>query len=705
MSDKHINDRLTKKHKNSKLKSIIACFAGLLVVAVMVTALLLLTYDKGKQLIPNRRGNYSITAMVSVSEDCGYEVESENPVRLASGDDAIFKIRICDGFKKTEDQPDNIIYNSDDGTLTIKNVRYPTEITFGVRPLETYTFELKNDEKNCLIETSVTDGKITEDSLIKVTVKKITGKSFMGFSVGGKVADGGTMVSYSPEYEFRAKENVVLYANYATEGAQLIIYDANGGTVTGSKSTSMAVENLDKNYICPNTLQDKDYLKRDGYILYGYNTEADGSGKYYGLGWNIPIPESGVLKLYAMWAKETDASQFRYKKNTDTNTVTITKYLGNEETVTVPQYIEGLPVTEIGANAFLMKKFKTLILGKHIGTISANAVSKCSSFTTLYMPDMITNMTDISFSDCGSFSTLYINAVTDPRYTAGRNGTYQIKFERLITAPSPKLVIVAGSSSAYGIDSARLEKNLSGKYNVVNYGTNQGTPAAFYIEVASHFMGEGDILLDAPEPHKYQWGYNEINTTTWQIFEAAYDAFSYVDIRNYTKIFTSFAAFNRTRQSMTPRKYTDYTSETVNQYGDYIKYKPNRNADTIYPSPDKAKPNLNFSTSFFTDANVKCMNRSYSLVKEAGAKVYISFAPTNKHAIVENSTKRTTQLTYMNTIKEKYNGTVISDVADYIMKGNYFYNSNLHLSTEGSQIRTDKLASDILTQLSKEGIK
>ena len=30
---------------------------------------------------------------------------------------------------------------------------------------------------------------------------------------------------------------------------------------------------------------------------------------------NIPIPESGVLKLYAMWAKETDASQFRYKKN------------------------------------------------------------------------------------------------------------------------------------------------------------------------------------------------------------------------------------------------------------------------------------------------------------------------------------------------------------------------------------------------------
>lgn len=90
MSDKHINDRFTKKHKNSKSKSIIACFAGLLVVAVMVTALLLLTYDKGKQLIPNRRGNYSITAMVSVSEDCGYEVESENPVRLASGYDAIF---------------------------------------------------------------------------------------------------------------------------------------------------------------------------------------------------------------------------------------------------------------------------------------------------------------------------------------------------------------------------------------------------------------------------------------------------------------------------------------------------------------------------------------------------------------------------------------------------------------------------------------
>lgn len=697
-----MNNRSPKSpnEKRKRLMSILQCAAGLAVCAVAVTALLLFLPGDRTPEPPLRRGDYSVTALLNVEQGSGFEVISENPVKIRSGEDAVFKINISEGYKVSEEQSSAVEYDADSGTVTIRNVKYPTTAKFSVRPIKKLTFSIVNDSTKGTVSVAVGGSdkipeSIDEDTVIKVTAKNKNGKTFMGFSTGGTVADGGTVVSFASEYEFKLSDNTKLYANYATEGAQIIVYDTNGGHVAGSSGTTVYVENLDKNYICPNTLPDLGYMEREGYVLYSYNTKADGSGDSYGLGWNIPIPESGILKLYAQWMKETPASDFTYKASG--KSISITKYNGNDTVVVIPETINGKNVISIAANAFVNKKVETLVLSKNIRSVLGGAFTKCGSLHTLYLPDMIINMKDNSFSDCPELSKLYVNAVTAPRYTKTRNGTYQMKFERLMTAQSPKLVIVAGSSSAYGIDSARLEKALGGQYNVVNYGTNQGTPASFYLEFISHFIDEGDIVIHAPEPHNHQWGHNEINTTTWQIFEAAYNAFSYVDIRNYTKIFSSFASFNNSRISMTERKYEDYTTETVNQYGDYIKYKHNQNSSYI-----AGKVSDRLHTGYFTESNIANINRSYGMISDAGGKVYISFSPVNKNSLTEASKSPARQLEYMNTVKKKYNGTVISVLSDYIMPGQYFYNSDLHLSTEGSHIRTDKLASDILAQLKAE---
>lgn len=697
-----MNNRFPKapNEKRKRLMSILQCAAGLVVCAVAVTALLLLFPGDSVLEPPLRRGDYSVSVLLNVDSEDGFEVTSENPVKIRSGEDAVFKISISEGYKVSEEQSSDIEYDAEAGTVTLKNVKYPTTAKFSVRPRKKLTFSIVNDSTKGSVSVAVggsgtIPASIDEDTVIKVTAKNKSGKTFMGFSTGGTVADGGTVVSFASEYEFKLSDNIKLYANYATEGAQIIVYDTNGGHVAGSTGTTVYVENLDKNYICPNTLPDLRYMEREGYVLYSYNTEADGSGEAYGLGWNVPIPESGMLKLYAQWMQETPETDFTYKVSG--TSVSITKYNGNDTIVVIPETIGGKKVTSIAANAFVNKKLETLVLGKNIHSVLSGAFTKCQALSTLYISDMITSMKDDSFSGCSKLSKLYVNAVTEPRYTNTRNGTYQIKFERLMTAQSPKLVIVAGSSSAYGIDSERLEKALANQYNVVNYGTNQGTPASFYLEFISHFVDEGDIVIHAPEPHKYQWGYNEINTTTWQIFEAAYNAFSYVDIRNYTKIFSSFASFNTSRVSMTKRKYEDYTTETVNQYGDYIKYKKNQSSSYISGS---VTDRLNMG--YFTESNIANLNRSYGMISDAGGKVYISFSPINKNSLADASKSPIRQLEYMNTVKENYNGTVISAVSDYIMPGQYFYNSDLHLSTEGSHIRTDQLAKDILAQLEKE---
>ena len=373
----------------------------------------------------------------------------------------------------------------------------------------------------------------------------------------------------------------------------------------------------------------------------------------------------------------------------------ITGYTGDDEIVVIPEFIDGHPVTTITLGAFSGCSFSTLVFSKNLKTVAGGAVVNCPNFTTLYMSDSILIINDSFYNNCPNFSKLYMNATQAPRYISSRNGTYQIKFERLMTAPGKKLVVTGGSNVAYGVISEQLMDGLGNEYSVVNYGCNASTPASFYIEVISHFIKEGDILVHAPEDNKYQWGYNEVNPTLWQIFEGAYGAFSYVDIRNYINVFSSFATFNAARQSRGTNTYENYTSETVNMYGDYIKEKVGQ---TYTPEPKKK----GLSASLITASYNQNLNRSLDMVAAAGGRCYLSFASINFVTVNDNARTPAHQTQYMNAAKNNIHATVISKPGDYLMDTKYFYNSDYHLNTQGAKVRTDLLVRDIKAQLAKE---
>lgn len=674
-------------------RSVLSCFLGIAVAAILTAVMLMMLAKKEAPTPPERDDRYSISVSLPIFPGCGFVVTSENPVRVTPASDVSFRVSILDGYKVHEKQPDGLEYDPETGTVVVKQVTYPSDVLFSVRPIQVYRVGVSNPE-NMIVVGVPEDGLVPEDSVIKVTAKDLAGRRFIGFSVGGTVAEGGRMVSYSNGYEFVATEDTLLYPNYLSGDAETIFYDANGGTVGDTSETVFVVENRDTYYLCPNTLPDRDFITREGYVLYGYNTKADGSGTFYGLGWNIVVPENKYVYLYAMWAKESDASLFAYTK--EKNAITITGYLGEESTVVIPSFIEGYPVRKIAQNAFRDGTLETLIVSKSVREIQSEAFLNCQGLTTFYMPDLITQIGDDSFKGCSSLQKLYVNAVTNPRYTNHRDGTYQIKLERLLTAPSPKLVMVSGSSSAYGLDSKLLEDKLGGQYHVVNYGAKSDTTSTFYLELISHFVKEGDILIFAPEPINYQFGYNAVNTLLWQVFEAAYDAFSYVDIRHFDSVFDSFAQFNQARLQRDEQTYSAHSEETVNQYGDYCDFKPNKTDSYI-----KGKPEHSFATDLLKEEEVANLNRCLDLVAASGATVYLSFAPINVNALTAEGRRIEVQNRFVEAIDTMLHGIRISHLKDYVMAGRYFYNSNLHPSTEGCGIRTEALANDILAQFAK----
>ncbi len=626
---------------------------------------------------------------VVLTDGEGYTITSPNPQKILAGGSAKFNIEVDPAYIIDEVGAGALLQ---DGAIVLENVNYPVTVEVSSRLREEYTYQTIYDVRYGKLTSSEESRRVLEGTEVTLTATPNAGAMFLGYSIGGYLKNGGEIVGYSTEYTFTVDKNIRLYANYAEEGSRIVIYDSNGGAVVNSSMEQIYVEIANSRYICPNALYDGGNFSREGYVLYGYNTEPDGSGRYYGLGWNIVMDEN-VVNLYAQWMKETDPSSFRYKISG--GKVQITGYTGNDETVVIPESIDGNPVTSIAPGAFTKCNFSTMYFSKNLFQIADNAIVSCTNFKTLYFSDSIFVITDKFYQSCPNFSTLYMNAVNPPRYMTSRNGNYQVKFERLITAPGKKLIITAGSNCAYGVISEQLMEGLGGEYSVVNYGCNQSTPAAFYIEVASKFINEGDILLHVPEIINYQWGYNEINTTHWQIFEGAYDAFSYIDIRSYIKVFSSFSAFNSARQLRAVNTYEQYSSETVNIYGDYIKEKKGQ---TYTPSSMK----YNLDVARINNSYNVYLNRALDMVSAAGGRCYISFAAINYEAVNATSRTKAQQDKYMNAAAEYIHATVISTPGDYIMENKYFFNSDYHLNTEGAVIRTNMLIRDIKAQFAKE---
>ena len=645
-----------------------------------------------------------MTVDVMLQENEGIVISSANPVSVKPGEAVSFSVEIRDGYK-LEGLGQGAVYEN--GVVTLSNVKFPTTIEVETRVLNDLTVKVNNNSWQGVISANVDmESTIREDTEVTLKVTPAKGLIFLGYSIGATRSNGGTIVSAATEYTFTLTENTTLYTNYYNVGSgRLVMYDGNGA----KEGTQYYVFSDTSPFIGPNALANKGQFTREGYVLYGYNTEPDGSGTYYGPGWSVILPEdsSVPMVLYAQWMPVTEQGAFTY--TVVNNQVTITHYKGDHETVVIPETIDGMPVVGIAQHAFLNGKFNTVYLSRNLQTIADNAFMNCKNFTTLYLCDTPSNMKDTAFTGCKELQKLYMLACIDPRHSTSNNGTYKIKYQRLLTAEGKKIIFHAGSNVSYGIDIPTIHEMLDNEYAGVNFGCNQGTSSVFFSEVALAHMNPGDILVLCSEYHQYQYGYNEMNTTTWQIFEGAYNAYADVDIRNYTKVFTSFASFNTNRYKSTVRTYEQYNTAggapSVTKFG---VYNVNHNGQTAdlknnIAQYEAKKGTLKLDLNLLKQSYNKNLNDMIDKVLAKGCKVYISFASTMSQAVVEANRNEAHYAAFKDAVVKAFpKAVVISDPGTFILDKSWFYNSYYHLSTASSIKRAELLAKDILAQFEKE---
>lgn len=699
------------------------------IVLMILTAMLISSCNASEaQNDRTQFGELFGSVRVVVSDADGLEVLSENPAQVKIGGDVEIEFALEEGVVIESVSQGELQGNK----IILSDVYFSTTVRVKTKRLSLFDMSVTSaDEKLGNVTSSVdfSSGKIYEGESVTLFAKP-TGKAvFSGYSAGAPIEDGGTFLSGDAEYTFTVTESLKIYANFfvpkndpadsvtVPEGQWVLLYHPNGGTISKNGSAAMYTAYFDNTYyLCPNTLPNDGSFVRDGYVLLGYNTEEDGSGTFYGPGWNVIMPEErDAISLYCVWLAETPRAHFR--TSSDGKSVTIEKYVGGSASrVVIPEKINGLPVEAIKSGAFDgANSIKELYFSRSIKTVESKAIANCNELKTLYFSDSVLNISNDSVSNCSKFAKLCMLATRYPMYADTRNGNFCIKYERLITVKGPKLIMASGSNSAFGIDSALFEKLLADNgynYSLVNYGTNASANITFFLEVISHYINEGDIVIQAPEPaHKSQWGTTIFTSHIWQMFEGAYEAISLVNISSYVDVFKTYADFAKARNNKPGMSYEAFSKETINYYGDMVGPRIGHSSSYKKNYIDKYLAQGGYGEVSYKDTisyikgNAWKLNYFIDLIEKKGGTCLLTFGTANYICLDKESqiAGGTVQTELESTVDKMINAKRISSVATYSMDYKWFHETNFHLNTEGAELRTRLLMDDLLKYFKAAG--
>ncbi len=277
-------------------------------------------------------------------------------------------------------------------------------------------------------------------------------------------------------------------------------------------------------------------------------------------------------------------------------------------------------------------------------------------------------------------------------------GGLSLKYERLLQTNEKKIVVVGGSSVAFGLDSALLAEHTG--YEVVNFGLYATLGTKLMLDLSKANINEGDIVIIAPEMDKQTLSMYFNAEATWQALESDLSMIFHVGSDNVGDLLGGMLEYAAEKYlyAFSGKKLKVngiYRVDSFNIYGDIAKEKYPREYNDMEMGYD-VNQTITLKADIFDAEFVAYLNEYAAWVKERGATPYFAFCPMNVAALEEGTDQASLGRFYSDVV-DMLDFTVIGSPASSLFHQNYFYDTNYHLNDAGVVLHTVRMIEDLFS--------
>ena len=281
-------------------------------------------------------------------------------------------------------------------------------------------------------------------------------------------------------------------------------------------------------------------------------------------------------------------------------------------------------------------------------------------------------------------------------------GEFDNKVERLQNTDGPKVILVGGSSVAFGVDAELLEQTLG--MPVINFGLYSMLGTKTMLDYSKSGIDEGDIIVIAPEMNAQTFSLYFNAEAMWQAVDGHFSLLRYLDSGDIPAMlggFWDFAAskLSYLRQGTVLDPEGIYNASSFDEYG-FIRYNRTQDYNVMAGGYD-AGMMLSFQTDMISEDFIDYVNDYVRYAEKKGAKVYLGFCPMNEAALDPQVTLETLEA-FTDYLDEVFDCQILGNPNDYLYRSGYFFDSNFHTNSAGAVLHTRQLALDLASILGGE---
>ncbi len=288
--------------------------------------------------------------------------------------------------------------------------------------------------------------------------------------------------------------------------------------------------------------------------------------------------------------------------------------------------------------------------------------------------------------------------LTPKIYSDSYVGVLNEKYERLHSVDGDKIVVIGGSSVAFGLDSEYIEDALG--MPVVNFGLYGALGTVSMLELSLSGISEGDVVLLAPELDRQTM--SEFFSAR-EVLRAIDDDYSMLlDFSVDHKLSLLGGAYAHAAEKLgyavtgrRPPNSGIYSADSFNEYGDIASGLRRKNVMSLYYDPTTE---VKLDESIVDGKFIETLNSYIADCRERGAEVYFTFCPINRLALGEDIDYEEIY-EFSDYLDSVLDCKILGDIGSYILDEAYFYDTNFHPNDFGVVVRCNRLIESLSEEL------